>query len=110
MSRIVARIVGTTLCALATASCGVEGAAGSGATTAADTKAAGSMATDFAVRDTDGRTFRLSDHLGKEVVLLDFWSTFCEPCKAEFPRLRAMYGESKAKGLLVVGVSMDGPE
>jgi peroxiredoxin len=58
----------------------------------------------------DGKTFRLSDHLGREVVLLDFWSTFCEPCKAEFPHLRAMYERDKSKGLLVVGVSMDGPE
>jgi peroxiredoxin len=68
------------------------------------------VAPDFTARDVNGATFRLSDHLGKEVILLDFWSTFCEPCKAEFPRLREMYGESKAKGLLVVGVSMDGPE
>ena len=110
MSRIVARIVGTTLCALATASCGVEGAAGSGATTAADTKAAGSMATDFAVRDTDGRTFRLSDHLGKEVILLDFWATWCEPCLSEMPHLESIYEENKAKGFLIVALAMDGPE
>jgi peroxiredoxin len=68
------------------------------------------MAPDFTARDVEGRTFRLSDHLGKEVVLLDFWSTFCEPCKAEFPRLREMYAKDRARGLLVVGVAMDGPE
>jgi peroxiredoxin len=68
------------------------------------------VAPDFTARDIEGKTFRLSDHLGKEVVLLDFWSTFCEPCKAEFPHLRAMYDRDKDKGLLVVGVSMDGPE
>jgi thiol-disulfide isomerase/thioredoxin len=44
------------------------------------------------------------------VVLLDFWSTYCEPCKAEFPHLHAMYEADRAKGLLVVGVAMDGPE
>ncbi len=71
---------------------------------------AGTKAPDFTARDTDGNTFRLSDHLGKEVVLLDFWSTYCEPCKAEFPHLRAMYDRDKAHGLLVVGVAMDGPE
>jgi len=70
----------------------------------------GTKAPDFTARDVDGKTFRLSDHVGKEVVLLDFWSTFCEPCKAEFPHLRAMYDQNKAKGLLVVGVAMDGPE
>jgi peroxiredoxin len=68
------------------------------------------MAPDFAGRDVQGKTFRLSDHLGKEVVLLDFWSTYCEPCKAEFPHLRAMYEARRPQGLLVVGVTMDGPE
>jgi peroxiredoxin len=71
---------------------------------------AGTVAPDFTARDTDGNTFRLSDHLGKQVVLLDFWSTYCEPCKAEFPHLRAMYDHDQARGLLIVGVAMDGPE
>ncbi|MGH7295068.1 MAG: peroxiredoxin family protein, partial [Polyangiaceae bacterium] len=74
------------------------------------TSPAGTLAPDFTGRDVVGNTFRLSDHLGKDVVLLDFWSTFCEPCKAEFPHLRAMYDGQKAKGLIVVGVAMDGPE
>jgi peroxiredoxin len=72
--------------------------------------AAGTVAPDFTARDVDGNTFRLSDHLGKQVVLLDFWATFCEPCKAEFPHLRAMYDRDRGMGLLVVGVAMDGPE
>jgi len=72
--------------------------------------AAGTVAPDFTAAAVDGKTFRLSDHLGKSVVLLDFWSTFCEPCKAEFPHLQALYDEQKGKGLLVVGVAMDGPE
>jgi peroxiredoxin len=71
---------------------------------------AGTSAPDFAAPDLEGTTFRLSDHLGKEVVLLDFWSTYCEPCKAELPHLRAMYARERARGLLVVGVAMDGPE
>jgi peroxiredoxin len=71
---------------------------------------AGTTAPDFSARTVDGSTFRLSDHFGREVVLLDFMATFCEPCKAELPHLRAMYDENKAKGLLVVGVAMDGPE
>ena len=71
---------------------------------------AGTTAPDFAAPDVEGATFRLSDHLGREVVLLDFWSTYCEPCKAEFPHLRAMYDRERARGLLVVGIAMDGPE
>jgi peroxiredoxin len=82
-----------------------EGSASAGGATSA-----GTLAPDFTGRDVVGNTFRLSDHLGKDVVLLDFWSTFCEPCKAEFPHLRAMYDAAHAKGLLVVGVAMDGPE
>ena len=60
---------------------------------------AGDVAPDFTARDVDGNTFRLADHLGKEVILLDFWSTFCEPCKAEFPHLRALYATHKSQGL-----------
>jgi peroxiredoxin len=74
------------------------------------TTSAGTLAPDFTGRDVVGKTFRLSDHLGKDVVLLDFWSTFCEPCKAEFPHLRAMFDGQRARGLLVVGIAMDGPE
>jgi len=88
---------------------GCGGASDTGAP-AQTSVAAGTIAPDFTAAGVDGKTFHLSDHLGKSVVLLDFWSTFCEPCKAEFPHLRALYDEDKSKGLLVVGVAMDGPE
>jgi peroxiredoxin len=71
--------------------------------------ASGTVAPDFTGRDVTGKAFRLGDHAG-EVVLLDFWATFCEPCKAEFPHLRALYDRDRTAGLLVVGVAMDGPE
>jgi peroxiredoxin len=70
----------------------------------------GATAQDFTARDTDGNTFRLSDHIGKEVVLIDFWATWCQPCLAEMPHLEKMYTDYKSKGFLVVAVSMDGPE
>ncbi len=101
---------------VAIAGCGDAGtsSASGGAATAAGggggTSMAGTAAPDFTARDVGGKTFQLSDHFGKDVVLLDFWSTFCEPCKAEFPHLRAMYDAQRAKGLLVVGIAMDGPE
>jgi peroxiredoxin len=88
--------------------CGCAGAGAQAPPGAAPT--GGTVAPDFTARDVDGKTFRLSDHVGREVVLLDFWATYCEPCKAEFPHLRAMYDENKSRGLLVVGVAMDGPE
>ena len=70
----------------------------------------GTRATDFAVRDTKGRTVRLSDYLGKQVVLLDFWATYCEPCLGEMPHLEQMYEENAAKGFTILALSMDGPE
>ncbi len=78
-----------------------------------DTKSAadvGTAAQDFTARDTNGNTFRLSDHLGKEVILIDFWATWCVPCLAEMPHLERMWEQYKSRGFLVVAVSMDGPE
>src|ERR1700730_7906030 len=98
-------------CALAVACEGAGGATRSpSASGPGGASPAGTIAPDFTARDVDGKTFRLSDHMGKEVVLLDFWATFCEPCKAEFPHLQALYERQRGRGLLVVGVAMDGPE
>ncbi len=85
------------------------GPAGSGASSPSD-KGTGASAADFTARDIDGKTVRLSDHLGKEVILLDFWATYCQPCLAEFPHLNKLYEANKAKGFVVLGVAMDGPE
>jgi peroxiredoxin len=71
---------------------------------------AGASATDFTTRDVDGNTFRLSDHLGKKAILIDFWATWCQPCMAEMPHLERMYDQYKSRGFLVVAVSMDGPD
>jgi peroxiredoxin len=70
----------------------------------------GARATDFTLRDTDGKTVQLSDYLGKDVILLDFWATWCVPCQAELPHLQKLYGEQKDRGFVVLGIAMDGPE
>ena len=65
---------------------------------------------DFELSTVDGRSERLSDHLGKDVVLIDFWATFCEPCLASMPHLDALYREHREHGFVVFGVSIDGPD
>lgn len=65
---------------------------------------------DFALRDMTGRTVRLSDYLGKQVVLLNFWASWCAPCAAELPQLDRLYQARKADGLIVLAIAMDGPE
>lgn len=71
---------------------------------------AGASASDFTARDIDGKTIKLSSHIGKNVVLLDFCSTWCEPCVAEFPHLRRLYETNKDKGFVILAIAMDGPE
>lgn len=77
---------------------------------ALDTQAAESAASkkapEWELKDTEGKVVKSSDFAGK-VVILDFWATWCPPCKAEIPgfiELQKKYGE---KGLVVVGVSLD---
>lgn len=79
------------------------------ATTQSRTGAASSR-TDFALRDLSGRTVRLSDYLGRNVVLLNFWATWCMPCAAELPQLNRMYERYKRRDFVVIGIAMDGPE
>jgi cytochrome c biogenesis protein CcmG/thiol:disulfide interchange protein DsbE len=63
-------------------------------------------APDFALRDGDGRTVRLSDYRGK-VVLLNFWATWCGPCKIEIPWFNEFQQQHRERGLVVLGISMD---
>ena len=64
---------------------------------------------DFELPRLDGGTERLSDHFGKDVVLLDFWATSCKPCLRAMPDLDALYRSRKEQGFVVLGVSIDGP-
>ena len=66
---------------------------------------------DFELSTIDGQSERLSEHLAKnEVVLLDFWATFCEPCLAGMPHLDRLYRAHHAEGLVVLGIAIDGPD
>lgn len=63
-------------------------------------------APDFALKDANGKTVHLSDYRGK-VVLLDFWATWCGPCKLEIPWFMEFQRQHKDKGFEVIGISMD---
>lgn len=64
---------------------------------------------DFELPRLDGGSERLSSHFGKDVVLIDFWATFCKPCLRAMPDLDALYRSRKERGFVVLGVSIDGP-
>jgi len=63
-------------------------------------------APDFTLQDMSGKTVRLSDYKGK-VVLLEFWATWCPPCRMAAPGLEKLHKANKDKGLAVLAVSMD---
>lgn len=62
---------------------------------------------DFTLPDLDGNDVRLSSFKGN-VVLVDFWATWCPPCRAEIPHLITLYETYKGKGFVVLGVGLDG--
>jgi peroxiredoxin len=65
-----------------------------------------SQAPEFTLPDTGGRSLSLSAYRGK-VVLLNFWATWCPPCRAEMPALNRLILETKGRGLEILGVSTD---
>ncbi len=64
---------------------------------------------DFTFKTLDGREFRLSELHGK-VVLVNFWATWCPPCKEEMPIFEREYKRCKDKGFEILAVNMDGSE
>ncbi len=69
-------------------------------------KQANIKAPEFTLRDVNGKAVSLSSLKGK-VILLNFWATWCPPCKAEMPSMNKLYNEMRAKGLEIVAVSSD---
>jgi thiol-disulfide isomerase/thioredoxin len=60
----------------------------------------------FAVRTLDGRNLRLDELRGRPVIL-DFWATWCAPCRISMPHLSAMQGRYATRGLVILGLSVD---
>ena len=68
----------------------------------------GAQAPDFTQNDTSQNELSLSDFTGKgKYILLDFWASWCGPCRKNNPSLKRIYNNFKNKGLTIVGISLD---
>ncbi|MEP6809921.1 MAG: TlpA disulfide reductase family protein [Chthoniobacterales bacterium] len=74
--------------------------------TVANTSGKTEAAPAWRLKDLNGRFVQLADFKGK-VVILNFWATWCPPCRAEIPALAALQAKYQSQGLVVIGVSMD---
>lgn len=63
---------------------------------------------NFVLKDSSGKDFNLASHKGK-VILLDFWATWCPPCKVEIPWFVEFQQKYGPRGFIVIGISVDDP-
>lgn len=61
----------------------------------------------FELKNLDGGSYALQDDLGKSVIVLDFWATWCKPCLRELPHINTIYEKYREKGLKVYAISVD---
>lgn len=69
----------------------------------------GAKAPDFTLLGLDGKTYKLSDYKGK-VVIVNFWGTFCEPCRNEMPALERQHAKWAGKNIQILGLNLDEPK
>lgn len=66
----------------------------------------GNKAPDFELETLDGNKIKLSDYQGKKVIL-NFWATWCPPCKAEMPHMQEFYEEQSKNGVVILAVNLE---
>ncbi len=72
------------------------------------TTAVGCRYVDIALKDPSGKVVKVSDYVGKnKITMIDFWASWCGPCRAEMPNVIKAYKTYKDKGFAIVGVSLD---
>jgi thiol-disulfide isomerase/thioredoxin len=67
----------------------------------------GQKAPNFTLNDVNGKPVSLSSKIGSKLLLIDFWASWCGPCRAENPNVVQVYNEFKSKGFDIIGVSLD---
>ena len=67
----------------------------------------GPAAPDFTLQDINGNEYNFASETRGKVVILDFWATWCPPCRMEIPHFQELHEEYAGKGLEVIGVSLD---
>ncbi len=77
------------------------------ATTGLASDLAGQKAPDFTLKNVDGKNVKLSELLKEGPVLLDFWATWCQPCKQALPHLDRIHATYKDRGFTMLGISID---
>ena len=108
------------IAALGVASCGGGAGGAGGAKNPGNMDAAGTPAAEvtkitnrppnFELDTLDGDVASLDDYLGKDVILIDFWATWCDPYMTAMPHLEELYKKYKDQGFVVLGVNIDGPD
>ncbi len=84
----------------------VLAAAGAALVAAASAAVPSGTAPDFTLRTAEGRNLRLQEQRG-QVVMVNFWATWCGPCRQEMPHLNRLYEKYRSSGFVLLGVNVD---